>query len=99
MMTWSDLGRAREFMVSDDLAGMLAEIPVSDRAPDVYLLEELDQACRPVTSERQPIAGDEVPAADGNALTLASATLREPSNGRAVTGRLGELLLDRIAGQ
>jgi hypothetical protein len=43
MLTWSDLGKARQFLVSDDLRNMLAEVPVSDRAPDVYLLEEVEE--------------------------------------------------------
>src|SRR5215470_20424096 len=41
MLTWSDLARARQFLVSDDLKAMLAEVPVGDRAPDVFLLEEV----------------------------------------------------------
>ncbi len=43
MLTWSDLGKARQFLVSDDLRAMLAEVPVSDRAPDVFLLEEVEE--------------------------------------------------------
>ena len=84
MMTWSDLGKAREFMVSDDLAQMLAEIPVSDRAPDVYLLEELDQVCRPTPAERQLTVSDESAATRGNALAMSSSGLREPVNGSSV---------------
>ena len=84
MMTWSDPGKAREFMVSHDLAEMLAEIPVSDRAPDVYLLEELDQVCRSTPSERQPTAGDEPHAAGGNGLAMSSSAPREAPNGGAV---------------
>jgi quinol monooxygenase YgiN len=41
LLAWSDLERAREYIASTDLRGMLAETPLSDRAPDVYLLEEI----------------------------------------------------------
>jgi quinol monooxygenase YgiN len=51
MLSWGDLGRAREYVVSTDLRGMLAETPMSDRAPDVYLLEEVEQAGQVVTSD------------------------------------------------
>jgi quinol monooxygenase YgiN len=43
MLTWSDLAKARQFLVSEDLRAMLAEVPVSDRAPDVFLLEEVEE--------------------------------------------------------
>ena len=43
MLTWSDLAKAREFLVSEDLKAMLAEVPVGDRAPDVFLLEEVEE--------------------------------------------------------
>jgi quinol monooxygenase YgiN len=43
MLTWSDLGKARQFLVSDDLRAMLAEVPVSDRPPDVFLLEKVEE--------------------------------------------------------
>src|SRR5215813_5320930 len=43
MLTWSDLAKARQFLVSDDLKAMLAEVPVSDRAPDIFLLEEVEE--------------------------------------------------------
>ena len=43
MLTWSDLPRARQFLVSEDLKAMLAEVPVGDRAPDVFLLEEVEE--------------------------------------------------------
>ena len=43
MLTWSDLARARQFLVSEDLRAMLAEMPVADRAPDVFLLEEVEE--------------------------------------------------------
>jgi len=43
MLTWSDLSKARQFLVSDELKAMLAEIPVGDRAPDVFLLEEVEE--------------------------------------------------------
>ena len=84
MMTWSDLGKAREFMVSDDLAAMLAEIPVSDRAPDVYLLEEIDQACRTTPAERPLAVGDESAVPGGDGLVMSSSALREPVNGSSV---------------
>ena len=45
MLAWSDLGKARQFLASDDLREMLAEAGVLDRPPDVYLLEELEQTC------------------------------------------------------
>jgi quinol monooxygenase YgiN len=44
MLTWSDLGRAREFVASDDLRDMLAEAGVDERSHEVYLLEELAQS-------------------------------------------------------
>jgi hypothetical protein len=53
MLTWSDLGRAREYVVSDDLRGMLADAPLLDRAPDVYLLEELEQVCPPMAPDQR----------------------------------------------
>ena len=43
MLTWSDLAKARQFLVSEDLKAMLAEVPVGDRAPDVFLLEEVEE--------------------------------------------------------
>jgi len=43
MLAWSDLGRAREFLVSEDLRDMLLETELGDRAPDVYLLEEVEE--------------------------------------------------------
>ena len=43
MLTWSDLAKARQFLVSEDLKTMLAEVPVGDRAPDVFLLEEVEE--------------------------------------------------------
>ena len=59
MLTWSDLGKARQFLVSDDLQEMLAQVPVSDRAPDVFLLEELEQVCRSTSPDQRPaIVGD-----------------------------------------
>jgi len=59
MLTWGDLGKARQFLVSDDLQEMLAETPVCDRAPDVYLLEELEQTCRSASPDQHPnVVGD-----------------------------------------
>ena len=84
MLTWSDVGKAREFMVSHDLTEMLAEIGLSDRSPDVYLLEELDQVCRTTPAERQLAAGDGSAAIGGNALAMAFSALREPVNGSSV---------------
>ena len=82
MLTWSDLGKAREFIVSEDLAVMLAEIPVSDRTPDVYLLEELDQVCQPAHADRAPLVAGEASATGGNGVVLSSSpTLRAPSEG------------------
>ena len=56
MLAWSDLGRAREFLVSEDLRDMLGEIGACDRAPDVYLLEEVEETraatCRAVTRDQ-----------------------------------------------
>jgi len=43
MLIWSDLARARQFLVSEDLKAMLAEVTVGDRAPDVFLLEEVEE--------------------------------------------------------
>jgi quinol monooxygenase YgiN len=43
MLTWSDLAKARQFLVSEDLKAMLAEVTVGDRAPDVFLLEEVEE--------------------------------------------------------
>ena len=43
MLTWSDLARARQFLVSEELKAMLAEVPVGDRAPDVFLLEKVEE--------------------------------------------------------
>jgi quinol monooxygenase YgiN len=43
MLIWSDLAKARQFLVSEDLRVMLAEMPVCDRAPDVFLLEEVEE--------------------------------------------------------
>ena len=43
MLIWSDLAKARQFLVSEDLKAMLAEVPVGDRAPDVFLLEEVEE--------------------------------------------------------
>lgn len=49
MLAWSNLGRAREFLVSEELRDMLAEVGVCDRSPDVYLLEEVEDK-RPAMS-------------------------------------------------
>ena len=56
MLAWCDLASAREFLVSDDLRDMLAEAGVCDRAPEVYLLEEMDEARAPAspTTRDQP---------------------------------------------
>ena len=43
MLTWCDLAKARQFLVSEDLKAMLAEVPVGDRAPDVFLLEGVEE--------------------------------------------------------
>ena len=43
MLTWNDLAKARQFLVSEDLKAMLAEVPVGDRAPEVFLLEEVEK--------------------------------------------------------
>jgi len=43
MLAWSDLGKAREFLVSEDLRDMLLEAGLGDRPPDVYLLEEVEE--------------------------------------------------------
>jgi len=43
MLIWSDLAKARRFLVSEDLKTMLAEAPVGHRAPDVFLLEEIEE--------------------------------------------------------
>src|SRR5262245_27646890 len=43
MLTWCDLAKARQFLASDDLRTMLAQMPVSDRAPEVFLLEEVEE--------------------------------------------------------
>jgi quinol monooxygenase YgiN len=42
MLIWSDLAKARQFLVSEDLKAMLAEVTVG-RAPDVFLLEEVEE--------------------------------------------------------
>ena len=82
MLTWSDLGKARQFLVSDDLREMLAETPVCDRAPDVFLLEELDQVCRATPSDRRPSALDEPSAACADGVVVSSASrLYEASAG------------------
>ena len=59
MLTWSDLGKAREYVVSNDLRGMLAEAPVSDRAPDIYLLEEVEEVCRATLPDQAPMVATE----------------------------------------
>ena len=43
MLIWSDLAKARQFLVSEDLKAMLAEVPVGDRATDVFLLEKVEE--------------------------------------------------------
>ncbi|HXJ82689.1 MAG TPA: antibiotic biosynthesis monooxygenase [Candidatus Methylomirabilis sp.] len=79
MLTWSDLGKAREYIVSDDLAEMLAEIPVSDRNPDVYLLEELDQLCQSMGTDRPPVVADEPSGTIGNGVLLSAPALSGPT--------------------
>ncbi len=41
MLEWSDLGRARQFVASDDVREAMARAGVSDM-PDVYFLRGLD---------------------------------------------------------
>jgi hypothetical protein len=72
MLAWGDLGEARQFLASDDLRDMLAEIPVSDRTTDVYLLEELDQICRPAPADQPRSAADEPSGAIGDRVGMSS---------------------------
>ncbi len=59
MLTWSDLGKARQFVASEDLRDMLAEAGVSDRSPDVYVLQELEEACHSTLHDGRPAASTE----------------------------------------
>ena len=43
MLAWNDLGKARQFVVSDDLQDMLAEAGVSDQRHEVFVIQELEQ--------------------------------------------------------
>jgi hypothetical protein len=84
MLSWSDLGKARQFLVSDDLREMLAETPLCDGVPDVVLLEELDQVCRATPSDRRPSALDEPSATCKSGVVVSSAsTLYEASARRS----------------
>jgi quinol monooxygenase YgiN len=90
MLAWSDLGKARQFMVSEDLREMLAQAPVSDRPPDVYLLEELDQARRaPSPDRRRSALGEPSGAGGGRAVMSSPPTRHESSEGTALATPAG----------
>ena len=59
MLTWTDLGKARQFLASEDLRAMLAEVPVSDRSPDVVLLEEVEETFLSTLTDSPPTANSE----------------------------------------
>jgi hypothetical protein len=80
MLTWSDLAKARQFLVSEDLKAMLAEVPVSDRAPDVFLLEGVEETFpstlrdSPSTTNGEPSR----PAPDGTVAPTPSVAFEGP---------------------
>jgi len=69
MLTWSDLAKARQFLASEDLRAMLAEVPVSDRAPDVFLLEEVEETVLSTLQHPPPRANGERPGTVSNGVT------------------------------
>ncbi len=83
MLTWSDLGKAREFVASDDLRDMLAEAGVSDLPHEVYLLEELAQSGSTQPAPAREPSGRCGPR-DGLAPASASRGAGAPSRGRAL---------------
>src|SRR5215471_2079417 len=77
MLTWSDLAKARQFLVSEDLKAMLAEVPVGDRAPDIFLLEEVEETYLATLRDSASITNGAPsrPAPDGMVASARSAAL------------------------
>src|SRR5262249_13683706 len=77
MLTWSDLAKARQFLVSEDLKVMLAEVSVGDRAPDVFLLEEVEETFLATLRDSASITNGAPsrPAPDGMVASARSAAL------------------------